>query len=92
MTATQRGRNGRPWRRLTQRVRRQQAPCHLCGHPIDYTLPPGHPDSFTVDHIQPLKLHPNLAHDYNNLAASHRRCNSSKGTGNRPTVTNSRDW
>ena len=73
------GRDGRPWRRLTQRVRRNHDLCHLCLKPIDKTLPYTDPQSFTVDHLQPISTAPHLALVYTNLAAAHRSCNSKRG-------------
>lgn len=86
------GRTGRPWRRLRESVRRRRDPCHLCGHPIDYTLDWPDPKSFTVDHIIPLTHAPDLARDRNNTAAAHLDCNSSKGAGGRPSTPHSETW
>lgn len=77
MPAEYAGRKGRPWRRAAERVRRTQDVCHLCGKMIDKTLPPRHPQSFSVDHILPLSLNPQLANDPTNLAAAHLSCNLS---------------
>lgn len=81
MAAKRPGREGRPWRRAKERVRRTQNTCHLCGHPIDKTLRWPHPMSFTVDHIIPVSTAPELARDPRNLAAAHLTCNSSKQDG-----------
>lgn len=87
------GRDGRPYRRAKARVRRTQNVCHLCGCPIDKTLRWPHPMSFSVDHIEPYSLRPDLARDPVNLAASHLACNSAKGNGtNRPAPVTSQDW
>ena len=86
-----RGRTGRPWRRATAHIRRTQNICHLCGHPIDKTLPATHPESFTVDHILPITHNPDLALRRDNLAAAHKRCNSSKGNGDGHHLTNQRN-
>jgi 5-methylcytosine-specific restriction endonuclease McrA len=59
-------------------VKREAASvCHLCGLPIDQSLPRYHPDSWTCDHVVPLALggHP---YDISNLAPAHWHCNSSK--------------
>lgn len=93
MPAEYAGRKGRPWRRAVEHVRRTQSVCHLCGETIDQTLRFPHPKSFSVDHILPRSLNPELAMDRANLAASHLGCNSSKGNGTRRTeVPTSRDW
>lgn len=80
-----------------ERVRREGAPCALCGHPIDYTLPPGHPASYELDEILPISRGGSPT-DPRNLQATHRRCNQRKGnrilrpeTG-RMGLPNSRDW
>lgn len=71
-------RNGRPWRRLTEEVRRRGEPCWLCGHNINLSLDPRHPMSFTVDHVVPLSRGGSLL-DPGNVRACHRACNSRKG-------------
>lgn len=87
------GRHGRPWERKRAYIRRQAGPCGICGKPIDYTLAYPHPQSFTVDHIEPLSLRPDLARDLDNLQAAHNACNRAKGTGATPaTQPASRDW
>lgn len=50
--------------------------CHICGEPIDYTLPYLDPGEFVVDHVTPLAKGGKdvLA----NKAAAHRSCNRSK--------------
>jgi 5-methylcytosine-specific restriction endonuclease McrA len=73
------GRTGRPYRRARQRLRNNQAPCHICGKPIDYTLPHTDPMSFVMDHVIPLKYGgPPVS--ATNTAAAHRLCNGRKGT------------
>jgi 5-methylcytosine-specific restriction endonuclease McrA len=61
-------------------VKARHAPCWLCGQPIDYTLPAGHPQAFTVDHVQPRSQRPDLAEDPANLRAAHAKCNKARGT------------
>lgn len=73
------GRRGRRWRTLVANLRAKHDPCWLCGQAIDYDLPTDDPRSFEADHIRPLSTHPHLAEDPNNLAASHRKCNRSRG-------------
>ena len=60
-----------------------QLPCALCGHPIDYQLPPTSRWSFTSDHIVPLARGGSLL-DLGNRQPSHRWCNGSKGAGQPP--------
>jgi len=70
--------NGNEWRKLHKRLRAEQRPCHLCGQPIDYTLPAGHPWSFEVDHLVPISRGGD-PYDYANVDAAHRICNQRRG-------------
>lgn len=63
------------------RCQQQGAHCHLCGQPIDYTLPREHPDAFQLDHFHPVKTHPELVDDIANFRPSHGSCNASRGAG-----------
>ena len=45
---------------------------------IDYSLPPGHPFSFEVDHLTPISLGGD-PYDPRNQAAAHRVCNEWRG-------------
>lgn len=64
------------------RDRKNRAPCHICGEPIDYFLQPSTaPLSWEPDHIRPFKQAPELELDLNNIAASHMRCNRQRGNG-----------
>jgi 5-methylcytosine-specific restriction endonuclease McrA len=77
------GRMGRPWRRLRTEILAQSDICYLCGKP----------GADTVDHVVPLSVAPERAHDKTNLAPAHRSCNSKKG--NRWSVVSgsaSRRW
>ena len=56
------------------------APCALCGKPIDYSLPAGHPMSFEVDEIVPVSLGGDPL-DFANTQPAHRICNQRKGNG-----------
>ena len=63
--------------RLRRAVRNRCEPCHLCGGPIDYTLPHLDPGAFVIDHVVPLaKGGPDTL---SNVAAAHRACNRAKG-------------
>ena len=53
------------------------SPCHICGLPIDYGLPPGLPRSFECDEVIPVAKGGSCYHR-ENLAASHRICNGWK--------------
>jgi 5-methylcytosine-specific restriction endonuclease McrA len=89
-----RGRSGGNWRKLVANQRAKQQPCWICRQPIDYNLPGTHDDGFTVDHIKPLSLHPEMAEEPSNLAACHRHCNLSRGNkAVKPALGNtSRNW
>lgn len=93
------GRDTPAWRRMRlacfKRDRAADAPCHLCGQPIDYSLAPSStPDAWEPDHILTVSTHPELAEVPENIAASHRRCNRSRR--NKAGITNlgrpSREW
>lgn len=93
MPAEHAGRKGRPWRRLREQVRRTESVCASCGKPFDPAFQFPHPMSFSVDHIEPVSLRPELAMERTNLQAMHLGCNSSKGNGAaRTQVATSRDW
>ena len=69
---------------LRRRVAAMGAPCHLCGQPIDYSLPAGHPLSFELDELIPLAALPPeqraaAAIDPRNVAPAHRICNERRG-------------
>lgn len=70
--------NGNAKRKLRARLKAEGRPCHLCGQPIDYSLPAGDPMSFELDHVVPLARGGD-PYDYGNAAASHRICNQRKG-------------
>ena len=70
-------------RRLAwERDLKAQAPCHICGQPINYLLEPSSaPDAWEPDHLIPVTKRPDLELDLLNIAASHTRCNRSRGDG-----------
>ena len=72
--------NGHRRRAIRQRWKSIGAPCALCGKPIDYTLPAGHPMSFEVDEIIPVSLGGDPL-DFDNTQPAHRICNQRKGNG-----------
>lgn len=65
-------------REFKQRGREEDAPCWLCGQPIDYDAPLNDPGEHTLDHIKPVDKFPELQDDPANWAHAHRRCNSSR--------------
>jgi hypothetical protein len=62
---------------LWKRVRSLGMPCHVCGLPIDYSLPARHPLSYELDEIVPVSKGGDPA-SMSNCAAAHRCCNQWK--------------
>ena len=69
--------NGNARRKLRARVKAEGRVCGICGRPIDYTLPAGHPMSYELDEIIPVSLG-GSPYDYDNVQPAHRRCNQAK--------------
>lgn len=56
--------------------------CGICGQAtIDWDGPPNQPDSFELDHIEPLVRRPDLEFEPTNVRPTHHRCNRSRGAG-----------
>ena len=90
--------NGHRRRAIRDRWRSIGAPCALCGKPIDYSLPAGHPMSFEVDEVVPVGKGGDPL-DFGNTQPCHRLCNQGKGEGGagpspptRAGLPTSRDW
>lgn len=79
------------WKTSTGRRVRQQAwardkqndaPCHICHLPIDYSLGTYRPgkstEAWEPDHIRPRDKYPELVLELSNIAASHAHCNRAK--------------
>lgn len=65
-----------------ERDKRARAVCHICGQPIDYLLTPSSaPNAWEPDHLIPVAKRPDLELDLTNIAASHMRCNRTRGDG-----------
>lgn len=79
--------------RIAEDLRALRPPC-FCGQPIDYSVKTPHPDAFTIDHIKPRSLFPELAFDPNNIQAAHYSCNLRKSDENPQPVlgVRSREW
>lgn len=52
-------------------------PCHICGLPIDYSLPREDPWAYQLDHVIPVAL--GGKDGINTSRPSHRTCNRAKG-------------
>ena len=76
-------RGTRRWQKLRanllERDRRANAPCWICGQPIDYRAEPMTPDAWEPDHVLPVATHPELAFDPGNIKPSHCSCNRARG-------------
>lgn len=70
--------NGNARRKLRERVKAEGRPCGICGQPIDYSLPAGHPLSYELDEIIPFSRGGSPI-DYNNVQPAHRICNQRRG-------------
>lgn len=59
---------------------KDDAPCWLCGQPIDYAAQPGTTDdSHELDHYVPVSVDPSLQYDPGNFRHAHRVCNILRG-------------
>lgn len=81
---------GRTAQRAAARVKASRPPCWLCGQPINYQLPAGDPQAFTLDHVVPRSLRPDLVWEPTNWRAAHARCNSRRGNNTPDTVRRAR--
>ena len=75
------------WRRLRKKLYRRDrmadAPCWICGEPIDYRARPGSGRAWEPDHVRPVNLYPELAYDEGNIRPAHCACNRARGQGGR---------
>ena len=93
------GRTTATWRKLRlqcfKRDKANDSRCWICGGRIDYSAKPSTtPESWEPDHRLSVKHHPELAEVPENVLASHKSCNRSKG--DRAGLNNlgapSREW
>ena len=93
------GRTTQTWRKLRlqcfKRDKVNDSRCWICGGRIDYSAKPSTtPESWEPDHRLSVKHHPELAEVPENVLASHKSCNRSKG--DRAGLNNlgapSREW
>lgn len=78
MSTPSRYANGHARREVRAWLRAQCLPCHICGRPIDYSLPAGDPMSFEVDEIVPVSRGGSPI-DRGNVLPAHRICNERRG-------------
>lgn len=81
------GRSHSTWRQIRrqayQRDLERNAPCWICGKPINYAAKPGSPDAWEPDHRLNVSDHPEFAHDITNVMPSHAHCNRQRGARDR---------
>lgn len=73
--------NGARRDKLRRQVAAEGLPCHLCGLPIDYSLPAGDPMSYELDEIVPVSKGGD-PFSRENVAPAHRICNQKRGNRN----------
>lgn len=97
--ARSKGRTGRPYLRMRERVLKASQICAYCGEAIDMTLKWPDPMSASVDHIIPVSQLPAnspLLTSAKNGRSMHLGCNSRRGNGKRDAAIyehpTSRNW
>lgn len=70
--------NGSKRSALLRRLRASGAPCWICGHPIDPSIPQGSPLCMEADELLPVSLG-GSPFDPSNIAAAHQCCNRWRG-------------
>lgn len=78
--ADRHGKGYKAFRRARERIKRERPPCWICGKAINYEAPPGHPDSFELDHYIPLSRGgENMPRELGSLRPACSKCNRSRG-------------
>ena len=73
------------WKRLRRTLIKTRAhECHWCGLELDPAAPRGARTAIEIDHLEPVALRPDLAHDEANLVLTCHPCNRSKGDREAP--------
>ena len=54
--------------------------CYYCKKPISLKLTSRARESYTIDHLKPRALYPEMAKLVSNMVSAHKSCNSAKGT------------
>ena len=78
-----------------EKCMRENAPCWLCGMPIDYAAQPNtSDDSYNLDHYYPVSKRPDLQEDPAGFRPSHASCNLLRGNADprKPLGMLSRIW
>ena len=106
---TEIGLSGKRWETIRniayKRDRAANAPCWICGQPIDYRAKVNphtgeyNPMAWEPDHYLPRAEYPELTYDLSNIRPSHAGCNRSRGHLPRSKAAekrllgeSSRDW
>lgn len=91
-------RQGSKWRAVRERVFREESDCHICGDPVDLSIPYQDPRtglinglSKSVHHLDPHPT-PDTVAIRSRLRLAHLSCNSSQGDGSRVRSKTSRRW
>jgi 5-methylcytosine-specific restriction endonuclease McrA len=79
------------WRQLAKQVK-PGAVCWLCGGVIQFGLRRNHPLGPSLDHIIPVSVRPDLAHEPANLRPAHYGCNARKKDGQIKPRRTPDDW
>ena len=89
------GRSTRRWKVIRKqafdRDMRANAPCWICGKPINYAAPAHDPWSWEPDHVLPVSTHPEYAEDITNIRPSHARCNNLRGQADKAARKHAQD-
>lgn len=83
MAYWRRGRADHIRRRIAAEVKAEEPNCWLCNKPINPDLTWPHPWSFSVDHVEPVVLRPDLEYVRSNCRSAHLRHNQQRGDGRR---------
>ena len=70
--------NGSLRNKMRARLAAKRRGCWMCGLPIDYNLPAGHPHAYECDELVPVSKG-GSPYDPANLDAAHRLCNQWRG-------------
>ena len=99
--------SGKRWETIREiaykRDRAADAPCWICGQPIDYRAKSSNrdynPRAWEPDHVLPRSEYPELTYDLTNIRPSHAYCNRSRGQSDGAEAASrnrlgkrSRDW